>query len=202
MKPGLIGAFLTLLALWAPSAHAADLAQPPAASVPLHHIVQTVNNCGPASVAEVLDYWGIHKTQFELKPVLRRGEALMNTDDVADYVDSLGMREFIANEGSQAVIKALIANGFPVIVAQLVSSTSRYDHFRPIEAYSDEGQYFVSSDPLLGDGYRISYQQFDALWGRYDRNFMVIYPPSRQQQLDATLMSMHFNGPSWMTPFA
>jgi predicted double-glycine peptidase len=162
--------------------------------------VQTLNNCGPASLAEVLNYWGITKTQGELT-FLRRGNPFgMSTDDVAGYVPTIGMREFIANQGRQDVIKALVANGFPVIVAQWVSPSDQHDHFRPIEAYDDAGQYFLADDPLLGDGFRISYAQFDNIWGRYDRNFMVVFPPSKRQLLEDTLALVNFHGPSWMSP--
>ncbi|HLY66837.1 MAG TPA: C39 family peptidase, partial [Chloroflexota bacterium] len=157
-------------------------------------------NCGPASLAEVLHYWGIERTQGQLAFLRHGNPSGMSTNDVTDYVQGLGLREFIANQGNQDVIKALVANGFPVIVAQYVSASEPDDHFRPIEAYDDAGQYFLSSDPLLGTGYRISYQQFDQLWQHYDRNFMVIYPPGRQQALDGVLALTAFQGPSWMTP--
>src|SRR5689334_21597461 len=43
------------------------ISPPAAASVgPMQHIVQTLNNCGPASVAEVLNHWGVQKTQADL----------------------------------------------------------------------------------------------------------------------------------------
>jgi hypothetical protein len=174
---------------------------PPSASVgPLAHVIQTLNNCGPASVAEVLHFWGIDKTQGELQRVLRRGPALMNTDDVADYVANLGLREFIGGSGSDDVVKALVSRGFPVIVAQYVSDRDWFPHFRPIQAYDDAGRYFVASDPLLGAGYRIAYGDFDRLWTSSNGVFLVIYPPAMQQMLDDALTVSQFSGPSWMTP--
>lgn len=167
---------------------------------PLEHIVQTLNNCGPASVAEVLNHWGIDKTQGELA-FLRHGDPIgMNSDYVASYVPTVGMREFVANQGSQYLIKAFVANGFPVIVSQYVNPADPVDHFRPIEAYDDAGQYFVADDPLMGDGYRLPYSQFDQIWGRYDRFLLVIFPPEKQAQINALLKLVNFTGPSWMTP--
>ena len=185
---------------WAPATAGAA----GAASVgPLLHITQTLNNCGPASVAEVLHYWGIEKSQAALNVILRHGNPVgMSTDDVADYVASLGLREFIGGNGSREDVKALVANGFPVIVAQYISGAVRLPHFRPIEAYDDAGQYFVSSDPMLGDRYRISYRDFDQLWKSSNGVFLVIYPPDTQQRLLDALSLSQFTGPSWMTPAA
>jgi uncharacterized protein len=169
---------------------------------PLLHINQSLNNCGPASVAEVLDYWGIEKSQTELNTILRHGNVIMSTDDVADYVASLGLREFIGNDGSDDVIKDLIANGLPVIVAQYVSPTNLFPHFRPIEAFDDSRQQFSASDPLLGAGYSLTYAEFDRLWNESQRTFLVIYPPSKQSDLEQALAAASFDGASWMTPFA
>lgn len=175
-----------------------------AASVgPLLHIVQTVNNCGPASVAEVLHFWGIDKSQGELSAILRHGNPIgMSTDDLADYLPTIGMAEYIGNHGTQGVIKELLANGFPVIVSQFVSSRDLHTHFRAIDSYDDEGQYFVSSDPLLEARHRISYKEFDQIWVPYDQTFVVIFPPDKRQALETTLARAAFDGPSWMTPLA
>src|SRR4051812_15008199 len=35
------------------------------------YIRQTLNNCGPASIAEVLHYWGVERTQDDVRVVLR-----------------------------------------------------------------------------------------------------------------------------------
>src|SRR5260370_40734474 len=58
------------------AAHARGLAavtpsRPTGSLGPLINIPQTWNNCGPASVAEVLAYWGISRTQGEVQAVLR-----------------------------------------------------------------------------------------------------------------------------------
>ena len=67
----------------APTSRAATPARAGAASVhvapiraaaslgPLINIPQTWNNCGPTSVAEVLAYYGISRTQYQTKAVLR-----------------------------------------------------------------------------------------------------------------------------------
>src|SRR5690348_9940646 len=80
---------------------ASDPAQPPASATPpakaalgpLEFISQTMNNCGPASVAEVLDFWGIHKSQGEVQAVLRAdgNPNGMSPFGLPSYVRGLGM---------------------------------------------------------------------------------------------------------------
>jgi len=60
---------------------------------PLEFISQTLNNCGPASVAEVLSYWGIQRSQGQVQAILRadgnpRG---MVPYGVPAYMHSMGM---------------------------------------------------------------------------------------------------------------
>jgi predicted double-glycine peptidase len=162
---------------------------------PLINIPQTWNNCGPASIAEVLSYWGIYKTQGEIQAVLRvdgpsRG---MMSYGVPAYARSLGMRALVGVGGTEALIKALISNNLPVIVSQEVSVSDHIGHYRPIESYDDRRGIFVSSDPYLGQGTAISYVDFRQIWQRSGEGFIVLYPPSRQAKLAAVLAAAGWN---------
>jgi len=170
----------------------ATVQPPPAASLgPLIYIRQTLNNCGPSSVAEVLDYWGIHKSQGEVQSVLRAdgNRGGMSPFGIPGYARGLGMSALIGAGGNDTVIKTLVANGFPVIVSQWVSLTDHYGHYRPIEAYDDQKGVFISSDPYLGPNHAIGYSEFDQIWATANQRFYVIYPPARQAQLTALLAS-------------
>jgi len=202
MKRGwLAGAFsgLLLIGTWLP-AHAelpldgatlTSATPAPAASAlgPLLNISQTLNNCGPASVAEVLDFYGIHKTQSDVQTVLRAdGNAGgMAPFGIPGYMRSLGMSSLMGEGGSDAVIKGLVANGFPVIVSQWVSLSDHYGHYRPIQSYSDQRGVFVSSDPYLGQNHAISYDEFDTIWATSNNRFYVLYPPVKQPLLNSVL---------------
>src|SRR5207253_1156205 len=100
---------------------------------PLEFISQTVNNCGPASIAEVLHFWGINRSQDEVQSAVRGSDPYgMTPATVPAYAQSLGMEVFIAGNGGTDLLKALIANGFPVIANQTVSLNDPTFHFRPI----------------------------------------------------------------------
>jgi uncharacterized protein len=177
----------------ASTARTAHVAVAPARAMgslgPLINIPQTWNNCGPASIAEVLAYWGINRSQAEVQAVLRvngigRG---MSPYGVPGYAKSVGVKALIGVGGSEALIKDLISNGFPVIVSQLVSLADPIGHYRPIEAYNDAQGTFISSDPYLGPGHQITYTDFATMWTHTDNEFIVLYPAARQARLTAVL---------------
>ena len=172
------------------STYASSASIPSSASLgPLIYLRQTYNNCGPASVAEVLRYWGIVRSQAQVQAVLRAdgNPGGMSPYGVPGYMDSLGMDALMGVNGTDDLVKALVANGFPVVVSQWVSLSDRYGHYRPIEAYDDAQGGFVSSDPYLGPGHFISYGDFDRMWASRHQQFFVLYPPSQQGLLDQVL---------------
>lgn len=162
---------------------------------PLETIPESLNNCGPASVAAVLAYWHIYRTQYQVQAVLRADNSYwgMSPVDLPLYARSLGMRALVGYGGTEKLVKLLIANGFPVIASQYVSSSYLVRHYRPIESYNDRTGIFVSADPYLGAGHVITYAEFNSLWAESDYRFQVIYPPSRQAQLNAVLRAAGWN---------
>ncbi|MBV8083664.1 MAG: C39 family peptidase [Chloroflexi bacterium] len=178
-----------------PKPAVAIMATPDAIRLPgFVYIRQTLNNCGPASIAEVLHYWGVEQTQDQARVALRS-----SSDDrgmwpypVPAYVGKLGMASLMGVNGTPEMIKALVANGFPVILAEAVSATDRTAHYREIEGFDDNAQTFVSTDSYLGPNHTISYDENKKIWTGNQR-FMVIYPPDKQPVLDAVLASVNWN---------
>jgi hypothetical protein len=154
----------------------------------LIHTDQTLDNCGPAAIAEVLRYYGVTRSQQELQAILRPNNPTgMTTDVIAPYVKSIGFRAVVSPNGSDRLIKSLVRAGFPVIAEQAISSTDNRLHYRPVEAYDDARGQFLTADPLLGPRHAIPYAEFDRLWTSTRFEYVVIYPPAKQQALDAAL---------------
>ena len=161
----------------------------------LPQIWQTYNNCGPASVAEVLAYRGIARTQYLVQRVLRADNSPrgMAPYGVPSYARSLGLHALLGVAGTPRVLKALVTNGFPVIVNQWYSVTEHTRHYRPIQAYDDRQGVFVSSDPFGGPGHAITYADFAAIWAVSNNRFIVLFPPAKTPLLGAVLASAGWN---------
>ncbi|MGH2365038.1 MAG: C39 family peptidase [Chloroflexota bacterium] len=161
---------------------------------PLQYIRQTLNNCGPAAIAEVLRYWGVQQTQGQAQAALRpdgnnRG---MWPYPVPGYLKTLGMDGLMGVSGTDTLVKAMVSNGFPVIVSQWVSATDHVGHYREIEGFDDARGVFISTDSYLGPNHEISYPEFDQIWTGNQR-FMVVYPPAKQALLDAVQATAGWN---------
>jgi hypothetical protein len=179
----LTGPFLTR------NAHAAPVPAAAASLGPLTEIPQTYNNCGPATIAEVLAYWGISRTQADVQAALRVDGPVvgMTPYGVPSYARSLGLRALMGAGGNTRLIKSFVEHRIPVIVHQVVSLSDTTGHWRPVEAYDDRQGVFVTADTYLGAGYRLDYDSFARLWALRDNAFTVLYPASRQAAVSASL---------------
>jgi hypothetical protein len=95
--------------------------------------------------------------------------------------------------GTPRLLKALVSNGFPVIVNQSYSVADHTRHYRPIQSYDDGQGVFVTSDPLGGPDHAIAYTDFARIWAVSNNRFFVLYPPSRAALLDAVLAAAGWN---------
>jgi uncharacterized protein len=163
---------------------------PPARRIgPLPFISQTLNNCGPASVAEVLGFFGVQRSQAQVASVLRPDLPAygMSLYGVPFYGESVGMKAAGGVSGTDELVKAFVANDIPVIVSDQVSRTDSTRHFRPIDGYNDQAGYFIGSDPYLGANHQISYGDFDDIWRISANRWVVLYPPAKQGLVDSIL---------------
>ncbi|MBV8084298.1 MAG: peptidase C39, partial [Chloroflexi bacterium] len=84
-------------------------------------------------------------------------------------------------------LKNLIRAGLPPIVEQTVSADDGQLHYRALEGFDDRLQQFVAADTLLGPRHVISYAEFDRIWASTGHELVVIYPPTRELNVEAAL---------------
>ena len=155
---------------------------------PLIHTDQTLDNCGPASIAEVLRYYGVTKSQQELQAILRPDNPQgMATEVVAPFARSIGFRAVVTQGATDKQLKALLRAGVPPIVEDTVSASDGKLHYRAVEAYDDARSRFIAADTLLGPRHAISYAEFDQIWSVTQRTLVVLYPPGRQAAVDSAM---------------
>ena len=181
----------SLLATFAQPARADDGVSPLPAHAdlgPMRHIWQSLNNCGPASVVMALSLFGVDADQEVARlalrgPDVRRG---MGPGPVDPWVNDLyGLRSISRLNGTNDLMKRLIANGFAPMVTQWMQdpSISRIAHWRTVRGYDDDAKTFYVNDPMLGANVALSYEWFNANWQPFSYRWMVLYEPKDQGRL-------------------
>jgi hypothetical protein len=171
---------------------------------PMNHQWQTHNNCGPASVAILLGYYGHSVTQQKVNERLPPGP---RPCDTVSYMSRYGLtaRLYILPSPRfrrPAPIRLLLANRIPVIVHQQLSSEDPLGHYRVIHGYDDASGEFISDDPLLGPGLRLSYRTFTTLSHPGSAFFIPVYPPEADPLVQSLMESLglksraHLQNPS------
>ena len=156
----------------------------------MRHIWQSLNNCGPAAVVMALSTFGIDESQEVARlalrgPDVRRG---MGPQGVDPWVrENFGLRAMWRNNGTNALLKQLVANGFAPMVTQWMQdpSISRIAHWRTVRGYDDAKGVFYVNDSMLGNFVPLSYGWFGANWQSFAYRYMVIYKPEDERLLKA-----------------
>ena len=171
------------------------LAKPtlPAADVgAMKHVWQSLNNCGPAAVVMALSTLGVDESQ-EVARLALRGEDVrrgMGPGPVGPWVqERFDLRMAWKNNGTNAVLKALVSNGFAPMVTQWMQDPwiSRISHWRTVRGYDDARGVFLVNDPMLGRDVPLSYDWFGRNWQPFSYRYMVLYRPSDEPLLRAVI---------------
>lgn len=155
----------------------------------MNYQAQTLNNCGPASIAIVLGYYDLWITQGTVNEHLPPGPSPCA---IADYVPRHGLMARPYRSGRPVEpIRLLLANGIPVIANQLLESGSTVGHYRVVKGYDDVSATFITDDPLQGKGsdFRLSYSLFESLSN--PGAFIPIYPPEKDALVRSLMRELH-----------
>ncbi len=145
---------------------------------------QTLNNCGPASIAILLGYYDHWITQHKINEQVSPGPSPC---DIVDYMPQYElMARAYESPPSRDPTRQLLANGIPVIANQQLEIGSDIGHYRVIRGYDDTSREFISDDPLQrkGPGFRIAYDTFSRLSNH--GAVIAVYPP----EMDALVQSL------------
>ncbi len=164
-------------------------AQPSGYFGAMKHVWQSLNNCGPAAVVMGLSTLGIDVDQETARIVLRGENVLrgMGPQGVPAFVSQWGLRAIWRNNGTNALIKQLVSNGFAPMVTQWMQDpkVSRISHWRVVRGYDDDAGVFYANDSMLGNGVALGYQRFSDNWQAFSYRYMVIYRPEDEAKLRA-----------------
>ena len=171
------------------------------------HKFQTWNNCGPATLAMGLTFFGEQASQEQTASVLKPNPEDRNVspDEMAGYVnEQTHYGALYRVNGTIETLKKLVANDIPVIIETGIDPPGEfrwlgwYGHYLLVVAYSNEEEQFwvydswfgTSEEPLKNahpDGRVISYNDLTADWSQFNQSYIVLYRPE-QESLVAELI--------------
>jgi tetratricopeptide (TPR) repeat protein len=160
------------------------------------HEYQKFNNCGPANLSMALSYWGWQGDQFVTRAYLRPSYASddknVNPFEMVDFVlTQTDLKALWRVGGDLALLKRLVAAGFPVIIEKGLQLPKEYwlGHFEIVSGYAEARNQFYVYDSYIGPehAFPISYTEVETNWRHFNNVYVVIYPPERQPELLAIL---------------
>lgn len=156
----------------------------------MKHVWQSLNNCGPAAVVMALSTVGVDVDQETARLALRGTDVRrgMGPQGVGPWVkENWGLRSVWRNNGTNEILKTLVANGFAPMVTQWMQDpwVSRISHWRTVRGYDDAKRVFYVNDSMLGNHVALSYDFFARNWMSFSYRYMVIYKPEDEKLLKA-----------------
>lgn len=203
VKGFLLGIVVLLLVVVAPVAAQDDSRQELPTTFWLEGLQQhwqQYNRCSAAALTIQLSYfdWGGSHTQvmhyLNPNPV----DVSVRIEEMLAFIETQGLKGITRTGGTIDLLRALVANGFPVLV-----ETSYFDdsdsygdwmaHNRVVMGYDNgPAQLLYLYDPLMGNGpdnlgITMPYYEFDERWRPFNRNYLVIYRPEDEEELQLLL---------------
>lgn len=159
----------------------------------IRHQQQSWNNCGPATLSMMLSYFGQDYNQKVIAKDIKPFKDDKNTspEELISFADSIGYRSRIIQGGDINMLKALIANNFPVIVETwfIPEPDDEMGHYQLLVGY--DGDVLRFFDSYHGPNIKHPTEEFDGLWRVFNRLAVVVWPPEQDEQMKAIL------GPRW-----
>lgn len=163
----------------------------------IKHEYQKWNNCGPATLAMALSFWGwqgdgVGDLQTDIAPLVKPNERDKNVMpyELADFVNThTDLRAVVRMGGDMELLKRLLAAGFPVMVEKGfdVPEERWMGHYTVINAYDDARARFTTQDSYINANHPVAYDQALRDWRAFNYTFLLIYPPEREAEVISLL---------------
>jgi tetratricopeptide (TPR) repeat protein len=172
----------------------------------IKRIQQSFNNCGPANLTQVLNWYGNETTQAEAASYLKPNAEDRNVSpwQLSDYVNEFtDLRSTVHSGGDLEMLKRFIAAGFPVVIEKgyepdTASSQGWFGHYLTVFGYDEDERVFHSMDSYLKVdevvGRTDSYEEIQRYWQHFNYTFYVVYEPEQEAIVQSIL------GPELLQP--
>jgi tetratricopeptide (TPR) repeat protein len=164
---------------------------------------QDINNCGPASLAMHLRFFGWPGDQTTITELVKpyREDRNVNVEELAYFVR---MRAGWLNVqyrvgGDLDLLKQFLAAGIPVMLEESFYFDEPYwvnddlwaAHYLLVTGYDDAAGVMIGQDSFHGPDQRIEYAELDEYWQTFNRVYILIYLPHQEETIRSIL------GPHW-----
>jgi tetratricopeptide (TPR) repeat protein len=160
---------------------------------------QTANNCGPATLALYLRYYGWDGNQENIsqvvKPLLEYRN--VNPEELVYFVRTHAgwLNSDFRVGGDLNLLKKLIAAGIPVMIEESFFFDKPYwpnddlwaAHYLMVTGYDDSTQTFTGQDSFHGPNQTIPYATLDDYWQIFNRVYLYVYPPAQEEAVKSIL---------------
>ena len=160
---------------------------------------QDWNNCGPATLALYLRWWGWKGDQFTISEVLKpkRGDRNVNVEELIGFVNTKmqGFSAIYRVGGDLETLKKILAAGMPVMIEEGMlfekpfwPNDDRWGaHYLLLTGYDDAGQMFTVQDSYYGPNLQVSYEDLLNHWKPFNYVYILVFPNARTDQVKALL---------------
>jgi hypothetical protein len=152
------------------------------------HEYQQPNNCGPATLAIAMRYWGWQGTQATiaqvLKPQLR--DKNVRWDELVYYVRThAGWLDALFRVGGDTgTLERFISNGFPVIIETGYElDVGWVGHYLVVSGYDRDAGVFTVQDVTGGPDREVSYEKTAGLWEQFNRLYILVFPAEKRTEV-------------------
>jgi tetratricopeptide (TPR) repeat protein len=159
------------------------------------------NNCGPATLAMNLSFYGWQGNQYDAAKFLKPDTEDKNVspDQLTAYAHSQGYQAIYRVNGTPELLKALLRAGIPPLVEkgfEPEADLGWMGHYELMVGFNDAKAEFIAMDSYLGPYQSVPYTQLDTYWQQFNRTYLVIYTDAQADtvnqllgdQLDAATM--------------
>ena len=148
---------------------------------------QKANNCGPANLSMLLNFWGWKGDQTVTEKVLKpfiKDRNVMPYEMLSYVQEQTEYNGIVRYGGDLELVKRLVAAGFPVLIERgyINSAEGWMGHYGLIVGYDDETQEVTIPDTYLGV-IKLKYEDIEKFWAQFDKIYLVVFPYDRAQEV-------------------
>jgi hypothetical protein len=151
----------------------------------VRHEYQTWNNCGPATLAMALTYWGWDGDQRPIADFTKPNSRDKNVmpDELSKFIlEDTGFEVVYRTGGDIQILKRFLAAELPVIVEKGFEGRD-FDgwmgHYVLVTGYDETESRFIVQDSYYGPDQLIQYDEFQSNWRAFNYTYLVVYPIER-----------------------